>query len=675
MSDTGQTTSEPRAESRLGARLVSCYLSADPRWLGVFRIYFGLILCADLLRRWVEAREYYTNDGFLPNHFSLFRPMGDKLFSLYHPFSTLNEIHVVFTLTAIVFLAYTIGYKTKLAQILAALLITSLDSRNLFVENGGDVVVNLLAVLTMFMPLGRRFSVDAVIASMRAVKETTSAELNDRTRPQPDEEPFVSLIVLLLLVQLAVIYFFNTVHKNGVGWREGTAIHYFLEQDRIVTRVGIWIRENVPFSVTKLFTYGTLVVEGTLPLLILSPFFHRRYALLFAVGLHGGIALMSRLGPFSYVMVAFFVMLLGPSEWTAFTRWFRRESRRKTVIYDADCGICLWLSRLAKRLDPFERLTFLANDEVERFPSGASPELVERTLVVVDAKGRVYTQEQAVRAALFALPFGFLLGVWLLVPGIKQLARFAYDKVAENRTRLSVACGLDACGLVQRAPEQDEGEEASKPPRTLRGDVRHGLGLAREVAVALIGAVFITQIAIDNSWVRARIKVRRAEWMGEIVDRFRLLQGWSMFAPEPPYEDGRLVVDARTKDGRKLDPFTGKEPDFSTDTRTGWGHEQFWCDYNNKIRFGWFTQHRQFLREYLKRWHEFTGKPEDQLVAFDVWWVEDRSPPPGERKTTPLPPSKLVSWGIVRDSGATELLAKTRKPSTPAGDAAKGGKP
>jgi hypothetical protein len=145
-----------------------------------------MILCADLFRRWIEAREYYTNDGFLPNHFSLFRPMGDRLFSLYHPFSTLGEIHVVFALTALVFVSYTLGYKTKLAQILAALLMTSLDARNLFVENGGDVVVNLLAVITAFLPLGRRFSVDAVIASMRSFREATSAELNDRTRPPRD---------------------------------------------------------------------------------------------------------------------------------------------------------------------------------------------------------------------------------------------------------------------------------------------------------------------------------------------------------------------------------------------------------------------------------------------------------------------------------------------------------
>jgi predicted DCC family thiol-disulfide oxidoreductase YuxK len=682
MTGTGQEAEKRRPSSRLGAHLVSCYLSADPRWLGVFRIAFGTILCADLYRRWVEAREYYTNDGFLPNHFSLFRPMGDKLFSLYHPFSTLGEIHVVFALTALVFVAYTLGYKTKLAQILAALLITSLDARNLFVENGGDVVVNLLAVITAFLPLGRRFSLDAVIASMRAFRETSSAELNDRSRPPRDEAPFVSLVVLLLLIQLSVIYFFNTVHKNGVGWKEGSSIYYFLEQDRIVTRLGIFIREHVPFEVTRLFTYGALVIEGTLPLLILSPFMHRRFALLLAVGLHGGIALTARLGPFSYVMVSFFLLILGAKDFEFFTRFFRREGRRATVIYDADCGICLWLARLAKRLDPFERLTFIGNDEVERFPEGVSPEVVDKTLVVVDAKGRVHLREQAVRVVLFALPFGSLLGVWLLVPGLRQIARATYDKVAAHRLQISTAVGLGACGLPQppasREKEADK-VEPEEPVRTLRGDVRSGLGLAREIAVALLGAMLLTQVAIDNPWIRSRVRVKRAEWMGEIVDRFRLLEGWGMFAPEPPYEDGRLVVDARTKDGRKIDPFTGKLPDFTTDTRTGWGHEQFWCDYNNKIRFSWFAQHRQFLREYLRRWHEFTKNPADQLVAFDVWWVEDKSPKPGERKTTPLPPAKLISFGFIRDSGATELLAKTKKPapspSAPAPGAAKGAQP
>src|SRR5690606_9595312 len=132
-------------------------------------------------------------------------------------------------------------------------------------------------------------------------------------------------------------------------------IYWFLYQDRIVTQVGVWAREHVPMVVFQVLTRMTLVVEGTLAVILLIPFgqkYLRRVAFALALGLHGNIALLSRLGPFSYVMVLFFVMLFGEEELGWLGRWFGRPARAVTVIFDSDCGICLWTCRLLKRLDP-----------------------------------------------------------------------------------------------------------------------------------------------------------------------------------------------------------------------------------------------------------------------------------------------------------------------------------
>ena len=64
------------------------------------------------------------------------------------------------------------------------------------------------------------------------------------------------------------------------------------------------------------------------------------------------------------------------------------------------------------------------------------------------------------------------------------------------------------------------------------------------------------------------------------------------------------------------------------------------------------TSRRQFLREYLLHQHELGGRPENRLVSFDVWWIGDRSPAPGEKQGEPLAPEKLLSYGHVADSGA-----------------------
>jgi len=354
-----------------------------------------------------------------------------------------------------VFVAYTIGYRTRLAQVLAFISITSLDARNLFVENGGDVLVNVMAFLTILLPLGRRFSVDALLASLRAHREASPEALNDRSRPTPPDDGVLSLLVVVLFLQLAAIYFFNAVHKTGVGWMNGSAIWWFLQQDRIVTHLGIFLREHLPYPIIRGSGYAALGMEFSLPWILLFPFFRTwaiRLALLLGVGLHGGIALTSRLGPFSYAMMLFYVLFLGASDAALFGRWFGRETRKRTVIFDVDCGICLLICRVLKRFDPWERLTFLGNDRPEAFPPGVDPALAERTVVVVDPEGRVHSEERAVLEIGRALPFGLVFVGWLALPGLSALGRAGYRLVARRRVEISSFLGLGACGLG-RAPE------------------------------------------------------------------------------------------------------------------------------------------------------------------------------------------------------------------------------
>jgi predicted DCC family thiol-disulfide oxidoreductase YuxK len=655
--------SKPGTAAQSGASIVAFfnehYRSADPRWLGLFRICFGTLLLTELLWRWSYARLMFSNDGILPNHFSLFAPMGQDLFSIYHVFSTIEEVHVAFALTFIVFACFTIGYKTRLFHILSAFLITSLHSRNLFTENGGSVVTHSLAIWTMFLPLGRCFSVDALRRSFAEEHEHSAAELNQRRPAQV--KPVVSLVVLALLLQWSVIYFFNAVHKNGVGWKNGSAIYWFLYQDRIVTWVGVWAREHLPYALFVGLTRMTLLVEGTLAVILLVPFnqrWLRRVAFLLALGLHGNIALLSRLGPFSYVMVMFFLMWFGQEELDLLGRWFGRAERAVTVVFDADCGICLWVCRLLKRLDPWQRISFVGNDELAKLPAGVDPQLCETSVVVVDAQGRVFTEERAVRRAARALPFGIVAVAWLYVPGLSLLGRALYRWVAKNRLAISSYFGLGACGVPQAA--------TALPPKPgpwlgrVGDEWRSGLGVMRETLVLMLMVVLSTEVVKSNPFISRHFQMKRPEWMTEVIGYTRMLEGWGMFAPEPPYDDGRLVVDGRTADGRKYDPFTHEAPEFDPESPRGWGHDQLWCDYSNHIRWPHNQGRRQFLRSYLINQHLYTHRPQDKLVAFDVWFIQDKSPKPGQKHGTPMPPEKLVSYGVVSDSGAKPWLTSAR---------------
>ena len=62
-----------------------------------------------------------------------------------------------------------VGYRTKLAQLASFVAVISLHGRVMFIQIGGDVALSELVFWTLFLPLGRRFSVDSLVEELRHV--------------------------------------------------------------------------------------------------------------------------------------------------------------------------------------------------------------------------------------------------------------------------------------------------------------------------------------------------------------------------------------------------------------------------------------------------------------------------------------------------------------------------
>ncbi|HTQ07813.1 MAG TPA: hypothetical protein VMI54_28360, partial [Polyangiaceae bacterium] len=200
----------------------------DRRVLGAVRIAYGLVLLYDLLRRVRVLDLYYSNDGILANHYLLFQPQDRPQFSWLMPFSTGGEVRVAFLGLGAIYTLYTLGLFTRVMQILAVCAVTSLNSRNLFAEDGGVSTLINLGLWSAFLPLGDRYSLDALVREARL--PTLRARVALRRRLQ---KPVVSLAVLALTLQLIAIYWLNAVQKTGATWRQGEAVHYVLWQSRI----------------------------------------------------------------------------------------------------------------------------------------------------------------------------------------------------------------------------------------------------------------------------------------------------------------------------------------------------------------------------------------------------------------------------------------------------------
>lgn len=634
----------PSLVKRVGRSLAMFYAGADPRSLAALRVVMGTLLFWDVARRLPDYEAFYTNEGWLSNHYAIYAPMSDPLFSVHHAFGTPGEVGVLFALHLFVNFCLIIGWRTKLMQVLAAVLITSLNSRNIMMENGGFVVLNLIAVWTVFLPLGRRFSLDGFLRSMKQRRESSVAELS--LPVERDTKPVYSLAITALVLQWFVVYFFNVVHKTDPVWHEdGTALHYFLQQDRLVTPFGVWLREQLSLSMVRFFSWSTLWVEGGIAALLILPIPYlwrpqRLLAWVLAIGLHLVIGLSAYLGPFSWVMMSMFPALIAPLYWDKLKARLKARALERTVFLD-ETPRALSFGRLIHRLDLYEKVRFEVLEDEKKAGD----------LVVGDGE-QTWTGVEAWFRLLEALPVPKAKFFWMKIPGLSALGARLVRFMASGEA-------------VESAPRDGFVNDA---PRSGPARVYHRVGVVfAQLSVALLLVCTGSQVFIENRffkddfWLK-KVAKERPQWMTDVVVYPRLFQGWSMFAPGPPRHDGRLVVDGRTADGRKLDPLTGQEPVLEVALQDRSSMSANWAAFHTRIAERRNRRYHQGFKDYLLRAHRVSGSGDegDRLVAFDVWWVHEDIAPYGK----PLNPPKfdlVLSHGNVTDSGVPEH-ARPRRP-------------
>ena len=278
--------------------------SIDTRTLGFARIAIALLLLFDLAKRSLEISVWFADSGIIPNSMLAARPLRPYGYSLFFHVDSETSVRIAFAMVALVYLCFLVGLFTRVMHVLAWVCLISLHVRMDLVANGGDYVFGALVLWTAFLPMGAAFSIDAW--------------RRERAGKPPLASPYVSVAVFVALFQLAIIYFFNAIHKGGETWRDGTAVYWLAQQERIVTFAGLWMREHLPLFFFQGLAYVTLVIEFLLPFLILSPWgrpWTRRAAIVGIAALHLGIALVSNVGLFSITMITYSTLLVSPEDW------------------------------------------------------------------------------------------------------------------------------------------------------------------------------------------------------------------------------------------------------------------------------------------------------------------------------------------------------------------------
>ena len=288
-----------RAVRWLGEYLVDC-VRIDTRSLAVFRIFVGLLVVADVLLRSRNFLLYYTDGGIVPQSLAQANT-PEYAISVYYLTSDPVAIAGLFALTALVGLSLVVGYRTRVATVLTFLLVISLDHHNPFVTSYADTLFRLLLFWAIFLPLGERWSVDAVHA------ETT----------RPDWEPRASVAgvaTFLVLAQMVMMYLQNGIHKTESAlWRSGEATPLIFGIDEMTFLLGEWLG-----AFPTLLTYGGLLwfymLLGSWLLILLRGRLRFPLVVLF-IGGHLSFALTVRIGAFAYVAMAGLVLFIQQPVW------------------------------------------------------------------------------------------------------------------------------------------------------------------------------------------------------------------------------------------------------------------------------------------------------------------------------------------------------------------------
>jgi len=284
----------------------------DPRALAALRIGLAAIVLADLALRLSDFETFYTDAGLLP--VGILPDRAREVLVPLHAFCGAPAWQAaLFAAAGIAAALMLIGLFTRAAVVASFALMLSLHGRSAMVGDFGDEILRQLLFWCMFLPLGCRWSVDAW-----------------RRAAPARRHPVLSLASAALLLQIASIYFFTALLKDGPDWRrDGTAIEIVLQRDWALRPFGAFLLEHARGGL-RAGTFAVLAFEFFGPLLLFSPFATRllRTLLVYLAWLfQGGLGLALLLGLMPFVNSVMMLAFLPASWWDAAAGLVRRTPR------------------------------------------------------------------------------------------------------------------------------------------------------------------------------------------------------------------------------------------------------------------------------------------------------------------------------------------------------------
>ncbi|MET9595159.1 HTTM domain-containing protein [Streptomyces sp. NPDC006516] len=284
-------------------RPVSLYAAA------VLRIGYGLLYLAFLLREFPHRNEIWgPGSPWTPE-------LAQQLFeqSGWNSILTLSGsrtyFEVCYAAAVVTSVLFTLGWRTRIMSVLFAVVVVSFHARAIFMTDGGDNLILLMALYLVLTACGRRWSLDAR-RTRRAVARAGMTPPPVKTfwiQQLSDARVTLTTVVhncglFVIAAQVCLLYGAAGLYKvQGASWGGGTAIHYVLNLDLFQPWPALSHLVDQYPTVIAVASYVTVLLQVAFPFVLFGRLKYPVLALL--LGMHIGIAVLMGLPLFSGAMI------------------------------------------------------------------------------------------------------------------------------------------------------------------------------------------------------------------------------------------------------------------------------------------------------------------------------------------------------------------------------------
>ncbi|KOU67988.1 deoxyribonuclease HsdR [Streptomyces sp. MMG1533] len=327
-------TEQTRAPRRIGEfltvlteRPVSLYAAA------VLRIGYGLLYLVFLLREFPHRDEIWgPGSPWTPE---LARQLFDQ--TGWASILTLSDsrayFEVCYALALVTSALFMLGWRTRAVSVLFAVMVASFHARAIFMTDGGDNLILLMAMYLVFTTCGRRWSLDARRNRLRAFAGTAprtpvaqGAEELRRFR-RTLTAVLHNCAMFVIAAQVCFLYGSAGLYKvQGGSWGNGTALHYVLNLDLFRPWPELSLIVDEHDVLISIACYLTVLLQVAFPFVL---FGRLKYPVLtMLLSMHLGIAVLMGLPLFSGAMIIADAVFLPDRFYLSPGRLWRRTSRR-----------------------------------------------------------------------------------------------------------------------------------------------------------------------------------------------------------------------------------------------------------------------------------------------------------------------------------------------------------